>query len=168
MIHSIVLYVFLVIGCASAKVLLVCTAPIILAIFISLLIHYCITLTKMNNVDLALLRYAAQYQCSEGPLQIALESFEGEFIKDLRIVKVGLSFTVLGIALFVMLFICVSPLKNWCANCCADRTGIERMRTFSGKSTVETYLESRLDRMRGGVKAGLIARLRARGAQIPD
>ena len=39
----------------------------------------------MNNVDLALLRYAAQYQCIEGPLQIALENFEVEFIKDLKI-----------------------------------------------------------------------------------
>jgi len=43
---------------------------------------------------------------------MALESFETEFIKDLRIVKVGLSFTVIGIALFLMLVICVSPLRD--------------------------------------------------------
>jgi hypothetical protein len=41
------------------------------------------------------------------------------------------------------------------------------MRTLTGKPALETYLESRLERMRGGVKAGLIARLRARGAQLP-
>ena len=99
---------------------------------------------------------------------MALESFETEYIKDLRIVKVGLSFTVIGIALFLMLVICVSPLREWCSNCCADRTGIERMRSFSGKPSIETFLESRLDRMRGGLKQGMIARLRARGANIPD
>ena len=42
------------------------------------------------------------------------------------------------------------------------------MRSFSSKPTIETYLESRLDGMRGGLKQGIIARLRARGAQIPD
>jgi hypothetical protein len=99
---------------------------------------------------------------------MALESFEGEFIKDLRIVKVGLSFTVIGIAFLLILIICVSPLRECCSNCCADRTGIETMRSFSAKPTIETYLESRLDTMRGGLKQGIIARLRARGAQIPD
>lgn len=122
----------------------------------------------MNNVDLSLLRYAAEYQCSEGPLQMALEAFESEFIKDLRIVKVGLSFTVIGIVLFTILVICVTPLREWCSNCCADRTGFERMRSFSAKPSIETFLESRLDRMRGGMKQGMIARLRAHGANIPD
>jgi hypothetical protein len=42
------------------------------------------------------------------------------------------------------------------------------MRSFSGKPSIETFLESRLDRMRGGLKQGMIARLRARGANIPD
>jgi hypothetical protein len=99
---------------------------------------------------------------------MAIESFEGEFIKDLRLIKVGLSFTVIGIAFFLMLIICVSPLREWCSNCCADRTGIERMRSFSAKPSLEIYLESRLERMRGGMKQGIIARLKARGAQIPD
>ena len=99
---------------------------------------------------------------------MALETFEGEYITDLRIVKVGLSFTAIGITLLMMLIIFVSPLREWCSNCCADRTGIERMRSFSGKPSLEIYLESRLDKMRGGMKQGIIARLKARGAQIPD
>ena len=106
----------------------------------------------MNNVDLALLRYAAQYECTEGPLQMALENFEVEFIKDLKIVKVGLSFTVIGIAFYIFMILWTSPLRECCSNCCADKTGIERMRTFSEKPSLEVYLESRLDRMRGGMK----------------
>jgi hypothetical protein len=99
---------------------------------------------------------------------MALEAFEGEFIKDLRIVKVGLSFTVIGLTLLFLLVIFVSPLRERCSNCCADRTGIEKMRSFSAKPSIEIYLQSRLDRMRGGMKQGIIARLKARGAQIPD
>jgi hypothetical protein len=87
---------------------------------------------------------------------MALESFEVEFIKDLRIVKVGLSFTVIGIVFFMFMIIYVSPLREWCSNCCADRTGIERMRSFSEKPSLIIYLESRLDRMRGGMKQGII------------
>ena len=118
MVHSIILYVVLTIGCA-ASALLICTTPIIIGIYISLLIHYCIAFSRMNNVDLALLRYAAQYQCSEGPLQQALEMFEPEFTKYLRIVKVGLSFTIIGITLFTLLILCTTPLKDCCLNCCA-------------------------------------------------
>jgi hypothetical protein len=140
MVHSIVLYVALIIGCATARIFIVCTAPIIISIFTSLLVHYAITLSRMNTVDLALLRYAAQYKCSEGPLQMALEAFEGAFIKDIAIVKVGLSFTVIGIVFFILIFICATPLRECCANCCAERTGIERMRSFAGKPAIETYL----------------------------
>ena len=61
---------------------------------------------------------------------MALESFEGDFIKDLRIVKVGLSFTVIGISFFIILILCVSPLKDLCSECCARRTGIDRMRSI--------------------------------------
>ena len=71
-VHSIVLYVLLVITGASAKVMIKVSTPICLAIYISLLLHYCITLERMNAVDLSLLQYAATYSCSEGPLQIAL------------------------------------------------------------------------------------------------
>ena len=81
--------------------------------------------------------------------------------------KVGLSFTAIGLILFLIIIICVSPLRNWCSNFCADRTGIERMRSFSGKPLVESYLESRLDRIKGGLRAGILARLRARGANLP-
>ena len=59
MIHSIVLYVVLLFGCGFAKISLICTLPVIFGVYISLLIHYCITFTRMNNVDLSLLRYAA-------------------------------------------------------------------------------------------------------------
>lgn len=126
MIHSIIIYILLILSCASARsgFLLYCTAPVIISVYISLLIHYCITLSRMNSVDLALLRYAAQYKCSEGPLQMALESFETAFTKDITIVRVGLSFTVIGIVFFTLLFICSTPLRDWCSNCCAERTGI--------------------------------------------
>jgi hypothetical protein len=77
----------------------------------------------------------------------------------MRIVKVGLAFTVIGILFFLILFFYVSPLRDWCAHATADKTGIERMRSLSGKPAVESYFESKL-------KAGIIARLRARGAQI--
>jgi hypothetical protein len=110
----------------------------------------------MNNVDLALLKYAAQYQCTEGPLQMALENFEVEFIKDLRFVKVGLSFTVIGLAFFMLMIFWASPMRECCSNCCADRTGIEKLRTFSAKPPLIVYLESRLDRIRGGMKQGII------------
>ena len=123
MVHSIVLYVLLVITGASAKVLIVVTAPICLAVYISLLVHYCITLTRMNSVDLSLLQYAATYSCSDGPLQIALQAFESSYISDLRIVKAGLSFTVIGIFIFIVLIIIVSPLRECCSNCCVRVTG---------------------------------------------
>lgn len=140
MVHSIVLYIVLILSCASARSLLLCTTPVVISVFISLLVHYCITLSRMNTVDLALLRYAAEYKCSEGPLQMALEAFEGAFIKDIAIVKVGLSFTVIGAVFFILLFICSTPLRACCSNCCAERTGIERMRSFAGKPAIETYL----------------------------
>jgi hypothetical protein len=87
---------------------------------------------------------------------MALENFEVEFIKDLRFVKVGLSFTAIGIAFFFFMILWTSPLREWCSNCCADRTGIERMRSFSEKPSLQLYLESTLDRMRGGLKQGII------------
>lgn len=68
MVHSIVLYAFLLLGCVFANVLIVFVTPLILGVYTSLLVHYCIVMSKMNNVDFGLLRYAAQYQCSEGPL----------------------------------------------------------------------------------------------------
>ena len=55
---------------------------------------------------------------------MALENFEVEFVKDLRLVKVGLSFTILDIAFFLLLIIWMSSLRDWCSNCCAERTGI--------------------------------------------
>ena len=45
----------------------------------------------------------------------------------------GLAFTVIGIAFFIILFICVSPMKDWCVHKTADKTGIERLRSLSGK-----------------------------------
>jgi hypothetical protein len=68
MVHSIVLYAILVLGCVFANLILVFAAPMIMGVYTSLLIHYCIVLSKMNNVDFGLLRYAAEYECSDGPL----------------------------------------------------------------------------------------------------
>ena len=167
MVHSIVLYIVLSIGCATARISLICTAPLILGVYLSLLIHYCVALSRMNNVDLSLIRYAAYYKCSEGPLQQALEMFKSEFPPHLRLVEVGLSFSVIGFTFYMFLLICTTGIWDSCMSCCAHRTGIERMRTLGGKPALETYLESRLEKMRGGLKSGIIARLRARGAQIP-
>ena len=165
-VHSIVLYVVLVITCASVKVLIFVTSPIVIAIYTSLLAHYCITLARMNAVDLSLLQYAAQYACSDGPLQFALQSFEGEFIKDLRLVKAGLSFCVIGLTLFLILVFVASPLRECCANCCANITGNENLRSFKEAPSLEGRLQSKLDSMRGGMKAGILAKLAAKRAEI--
>jgi hypothetical protein len=66
---------------------------------------------------------------------------------------------VIGTVFFLFLLICVSPLRDWCAHKTADKTGIERLRSFSGKPSVEKYLETKL-------QVAIIAPLRARGAQI--
>jgi hypothetical protein len=67
LIHSIVLLV-LIGGFASDKVNIIFGILIIFGIDFSLLVHYFITLSKMNKIDLPLLRYSAQYNCSDGPL----------------------------------------------------------------------------------------------------
>lgn len=94
----------------------------------------------MNAVDLSLLQYAAQYACSDGPLQFALQSFEREFFKDLRLVKAGLSFSVIGLTFFVILVFVASPLCESCGNCCANMTGKENLRSFKEASSLELRL----------------------------
>lgn len=166
MIHSIVLYVLLMVTGVSANFLILVTTPICFAVYISLLVHYCITLSRMNAVDLSLLQYAATYSCSEGPLQFALEAFESSYISDLRLVKAGLSFTVIGVFIFLVLIIMVSPLRECCANCCVRVTGNENFRSFSEPPALEVKLQSRLDAMRGGMKSGILAKLAAKKAEV--
>ena len=58
MIHSIILFV-LIGAFGTAKINIKSSLAIILAIHISLLVNYCITIVKMNKIDIAVLRYSA-------------------------------------------------------------------------------------------------------------
>jgi hypothetical protein len=151
MIHSIILFVILIVGCFTNKTNLIWIAFIIFVVQLSLLVHYIITHVKMSKVDLDLLKFTAKNQCSDGPLQMALENFEVEFYKDLTIVKIGLSFTIIGLITFFLILVWLSQIIEWCSKRLAEKKRLvetKKIKSPSDGPTTEKPVELQLERMR--------------------
>ena len=151
MIHSIILFVILIVGCFTNKTNLIWIAFIIFVVQLSLLVHYIITHVKMSKVDLDLLKFTAKIQCSDGPLQMALENFEVEFYKDLTIVKIGLSFTIIGLITFFLILVWGSQIIEWCTKRLEEKKRLvetKKIKSPSNEPRAEKNVESRLERMR--------------------
>jgi hypothetical protein len=95
---------------------------------------------------------------------MAFESFEPDYIFDMKIVKAGLSMVVIAVILIILIIIVVSPIRGFIAECCARATNNDNLRSYKEHPAIERALQSRLDRMRGGLRVGILARLRERGA----
>ena len=99
------------------------------------------TLKTVNN---DIFTYAADNQCTDGPMKIALDSFAKNFAHDLRLVQAGLALVVISFAALLLLILYASPLRLYIAECCIP--------AWKEPPALEKKMTNMRDSMKEGIK----------------
>jgi hypothetical protein len=112
---------------AATPITLAGIIPGNICIIISLSIIYSIALHKMNNVDLELIKYAVDNDCTDGPLKMALRQYLVEYLKDIRMVRAGLSLVYILVIIIISIIagICWKERHSLSCCCCRGKIGID-------------------------------------------
>lgn len=133
----------------------------------SLGIHYCITLHRMRNVEIKLIRYAADNICADGPLQMALRGFASEFNKGYIIAICCLILTLINFIFFVYPQVdYYSEEQRWKRVCRRKKKAqiAVAVRNIVGDPKSPNIKKISLQTMQKTIREGILCRLRAYGA----
>ena len=82
------------------------------SLLITLIVLYSNTLQHLETVNINMLRYAVDNNCTDGPLQRVLGYIIGSYYYEVSLVQAGLSLVIVALALLIILYLCASPLKR--------------------------------------------------------
>ena len=89
------------------------------AISVALIVVYCVAMSAINKVDLDLMNYFNDNQCSDGVLQHSIEKYMGRFENDRNVVAVGLGMSLIHLIALTLNTLLLGPMR--CALKCCPR-----------------------------------------------
>jgi hypothetical protein len=81
------------------------------SLLVATIAYYDKSLQAYNQIDISTLNFIVSRNCSEGPLQYAIEQATSKFELQLQITQLGLAFTIICLISTIIIAICFSDIR---------------------------------------------------------
>lgn len=125
-------------------------------LYIAEIVLYKTSIDAMNEIDIEMIKFVVENQCTDGPLGRALQFFLDDFAYDTNMRLTGFSFTIISFIAEIVLFVYASPLRGLLGE------KVPFLKSFKEPPV----FEDRLSTMRGKLGEGLKKRFTLKKLQM--